>query len=505
VASNRAIATAAVLSIALHVALVLALRAPESASERTGTLPDLRLSIENPAERNVSHDEVGAVRQLAAQANPRGIVEKEPRSHRRPTGDAASGPDVSAPLIEGPLPDTRIEAVAPPLETPEVVATIADGVRTIPVRERQMLTDHVKEWSQSFEDADRRSSHMTWSDHGHRYTADFQRIPATGDMDIERVVVEVTTEEDGQLLKSRMQMKRLAFSHFTQLVDRWDREVQLHDDEVIGRFHSNTELVVGWDRKTTPRFLGEVTTAAHRFVIANAGSARAGRDIFRGGLETDVQPIALPGYRRVFDGARPGTSARTVSLERDTRILFYADGSAGYRASEFEEPETRIAIGDSPLYLLGAPKARLFVQGVVHGTVLVHSFEDIVITGSLTYLGQREATQDSADCLGLAADRDIVIAEQEVTGPGDLRVDAAIYARRRFVVRDLNRGGPATLDIYGSLSAGTIAATEPRYATRVAYDPRFERVRPPGFPMTDRYELEAWDGQWEAAQGESDR
>jgi hypothetical protein len=28
------------------------------------------------------------------------------------------------------------------------------------------------------------------------------------------------------------------------------------------------------------------------------------------------------------------------------------------------------------------------------------------------------------------------------------------------------------------------------------FDPRFEFVRPPGFPQTDRFEVHAWDGTW---------
>ncbi len=43
---------------------------------------------------------------------------------------------------------------------------------------------------------------------------------------------------------------------------------------------------------------------------------------------------------------------------------------------------------------------------------------------------------------------------------------------------------------------GTISATEPRYATKIEYDSRFERQRPPGFPSTNRYEVEDWNGQW---------
>jgi hypothetical protein len=89
-----------------------------------------------------------------------------------------------------------------------------------------------------------------------------------------------------------------------------------------------------------------------------------------------------------------------------------------------------------------------------------------------------------------------VIATRRVTGPGDLKIDAAVYARDRFVVTDLMTNDRATLSIFGSLSAGSISASEPRYATRIKYDQRFERTRPPGYPMANSYEVESWDGHW---------
>ena len=43
-------------------------------------------------------------------------------------------------------------------------------------------------------------------------------------------------------MKTRLSLKRLAFSHFTQLVNHWDPNIRLHDDVIDGRFHSNTEI-----------------------------------------------------------------------------------------------------------------------------------------------------------------------------------------------------------------------------------------------------------------------
>jgi hypothetical protein len=132
----------------------------------------------------------------------------------------------------------------------------------------------------------------------------------------------------------------------------------------------------------------------------------------------------------------------------------------------------------------------------VAGKVLVFSPNRIVITGDLVYATDPERPDDGEDYLGLVSGRNVEIAEPSITGPGDLHIQGAIYAKGRFRVRHYRRRGNATLDIYGSLTAGSLTATEPRYATRIRFDPRLESRRPPGFPVTDRYELESWDAAW---------
>ena len=103
---------------------------------------------------------------------------------------------------------------------------------------------------------------------------------------------------------------------------------------------------------------------------------------------------------------------------------------------------------------------------------------------------------DADDYVGLVAEKTVEIAEPDVTGLGDLHVDASIYALRQFAVRDFRSRASGTLTIFGSLTAGSLTATEPRYATKVEFDPRLNNARPPSFPLTDRYELESWDGEW---------
>jgi len=148
------------------------------------------------------------------------------------------------------------------------------------------------------------------------------------------------------------------------------------------------------------------------------------------------------------------------------------------------------------VYFIAPRRATTFVKGVVAGRFLVYSAHRIVVEGDLVYAHDPRHEADSEDYLGLVCDKDIVIAPPAVTGPGDLHIQAALFAKRRIIVTDIDHPHPATLEIFGSLAAGSLTASEPRYATRVEYDWRFERLRPPGFPSTDRFAADEWNGRW---------
>jgi len=141
------------------------------------------------------------------------------------------------------------------------------------------------------------------------------------------------------------------------------------------------------------------------------------------------------------------------------------------------------------------------VRGTVSGIYTVYSPNDIEIEDDIVYLKDPRQTLVSRDYLALISGRDIRIAAGNVTGPGDLTVHAAVFARRRFFTEEVQHSKPATMFIYGSLTAGTILETEPRYATKLDYDKRFEYLRPASFPMTRRYEVDTWDQDWKEVQG----
>lgn len=342
------------------------------------------------------------------------------------------------------------------------------------------------------------ATQVSWEQEGKLYHAALALQPASSGIEFDHVIADVSAESGGRQFKTQIRLKRLAFSHYTQMIDRWDPMVQLHDDEVIGRFHVNSRFNLLYDRRTMPVFLGKVTTAASSFSTEASGRRRES-DIFRGGIETRAGRIELPEQLKPFDWAPREEKPRVHELGNDTRIRFFADGSYSWRDRNTDAAEYRNEPTQQPVYFIAVHGAALYVQGVVSGRILVYSPQRIIIEGNLTYAHDPRHAPDSPDYLGLVSDRYIEVASPYVTGPGDISVHGALFAGRRFVVRDIDNPRPATLRILGSLTAGSVSASEPRYAMRIEYDSRFERRRPPGFPSTNRFAAEDWDGQWREA------
>lgn len=341
---------------------------------------------------------------------------------------------------------------------------------------------------------------IEWEQDGKQYSAVLILQRANDGTALDRVFAEVSAAQRGQQFSTRVFLKRLPFSQFTHMVDEWDPMVQFHDDEIIGRVHSNSPFNLMYDSRTAPRFLGKVTTAARTFRTDSAGGRRGEADIFKGGIQTRAARIPLPEELQPFEWAPRDENARIHEFASDTSLKFFADGSYTRQTLGLPAAEHINEPSETPLYLIAKDGVTLYVKGVVAGKVLIYSPHRIVIEGSLTYARDPRESAESPDYLGLVCDKYITIAPPSVTGAGDLEIDAAIFAGRRFVVSDINSRRStrraAKLRIYGSLSAGSMSASEPRYATRFEYDSRFERRRPPGFPSTNQFEVDEWNGEW---------
>jgi len=532
---NRPMVWAGAFSALLHLLLLLTIGVAGFKSSAPPSLaPELRLYVEPADGRDTERDMAGPVERpaapitkpseevLASLAGTRSTPVRSPARQARPsapptpddtradstpsTGDSApeASPSAGSVSSDSPAAESAVITTVGVSDREEpaqsVAATQQQPHVAIGSAQQSMLARWIAQAAQGLQDANLTQARLSLQHQGRRYTAFLGRRPATDEMDIDRVKVEITSEENGKRLRTLLQLKRLAFSHFTQLVDDWDGEVQLHDDEIAGRFHSNSQIVLGYDR-VAPRLLGKVTTAAVGFRIANASGSRVMHEIFRGGIETKTARIVLPANFPSL-GRYPGSESTKVrSFAHATRVTFYSDGSYGWREIGADGPEQRQAVG-APHYIVGSRGTVIRVRGTVRGKVVVYSPEGIIVEGSLIYAHDPRSSPDADDYLGLISSKDVEIAPPNVTGPGDLEIHAAIYAKRRFVVTDEHAPGTAKLLIHGSLTAGSLSATEPRYATRYDFDRRFEQVRPPGFPVTNRYEVETWDAQWREAEAD---
>ncbi len=363
-------------------------------------------------------------------------------------------------------------------------------------KQKRMLTKKLKKWAENIAQMDFSDSTMVWDYKGKKYSAHFYRKPATDNMGIDKMLVQVKTEENGVALRTTMRMKRLAFSSFAQFVDYWDPWVALHNDQLEGRFHANSVINIDRSGQVVPKFYGKVTTASYEVKTSDTNPFFDEKSVFLGGIETGVKAIHLPRNFLPFLSDSTLSDEQCLHCDEDMQITFYRNGTVGWRPLRRAGNEHKVKIPDRPFYVFGTKKKELHLKGVVKGKVLVYSPGKIIIDDDLTYARHPEVSLVADDYLGIVSDKNVEIASPSVTGPGDLSIFASIYAKKRFVVKNRKGKDDATLFIYGSLTAGSLSATEPRYATKVLFDKRLERRRPPNFPMTDRYEVTSWNKNW---------
>ena len=249
-----------------------------------------------------------------------------PPSEQEPPPDPAEPPPVER-LVEA------LEPPAAPAATAEDVATaattpteptVAPG-RALESHEQHAVRRRLSSWTGRLSPEEPDAT-LTWREDGQEYTAVLRKAPAAADaMGMEQLAIELTTERDGERLVTELRMNRVAFSNFAQFIDRWDPQVEIHDDLIDGRFHSNSEIRVSRDRRVRPVFNGKVTLAASDVRTEGPGVLNR-RTMFPAGIETRVRRIVLPPRAATFE---PDIvpAERLKRLTRDSLITFHPDGS----------------------------------------------------------------------------------------------------------------------------------------------------------------------------------
>jgi hypothetical protein len=513
---NREITTTLAISAAIHLSIFFMFAAALFESgEDDADVPELSVQIETrdgpsspqfsdaalpvPAPEPIEEiiDDPGTSEQVVA-AEPMDLAPPVAQlAEQFPEQVAAVPADESGETADEVLITTDSSA-----EPAHVVAEVPKVAADVAPTEQTMLRKSVEKLARQMLETDSMERELSWQENGRQYTARVQRKPAPDSTGLEQVIAEIMTENEGKRMRTTLSLKRLAFSHFTQLVNNWDKNIRLHDDVIDGRFHSNSEIGLAFSKGVEPRFFGKVTTSAARLTDVPIGTRKRTREVFQGGTETRTERVTLP--RDMPDVVNGGDETDRHTFAVDTRIIFNPDGSFVWRAANGAGELQRAESSDRPRYLIGERGATLYVSGIVSGIFTVYSPGDIEIENDLVYAKDPRDVLISRDFLALIAGRDIKIASGRITGSGDLHIHAALFARQRFWIEAVANSRSGKLFILGSLTAGTIRETEPRYATQLDYDRRFEFLRPASFPMTRRFEVDSWDEDWEEVEGSRD-
>ncbi|WP_157885713.1 hypothetical protein [Pseudohongiella nitratireducens] len=318
--------------------------------------------------------------------------------------------------------------------------------------------------------------------------------PLSAAMQLPRHTVRLETEIDGKRVYSHAIIKEKAFSTYAHFIDRWDNDVYLSKDQIIGDFHVNSRIKLASSFNEQPTIHGRLTIGVNQFLTREFQNQNA----FLQGVQSGVGMIPMdrePLLSMLADIRQNET--RMHYFQGDTVLQFQRDGSVKWQSIDDETVAGLIAASEQPQVIINEGRNRFELSGEINGHFLVYSPHQILITGSLNYVNPTvgELTK-SSPLLGLVSRRSVEVASRFTTGSGNLRIDAAIYAARRFSVRRFDDMHQGILHIYGSLAAGSISATEPRFSTRIEKDPRLDSIRPPGFPLTGQTVLAEWDGVW---------
>ncbi|MGD2168285.1 MAG: hypothetical protein PVF63_09270, partial [Gammaproteobacteria bacterium] len=206
------------------------------------------------------------------------------RAEERLTDVPQAAPRRREPLRIESVPQDDMIAAGPQAlgPAPETVSMAAVEV--------EQLTAHITEWAESFAASAEPKAVRTWDDGDGALRAEVLRLPGD-ESGYDGAIVTISKVSGGRTYSTRVRMQRLGFSHYAQFVDRWDPEVQIHDDKIAGRFHSNSEISIQRSKDAQPTFLGKVTTA--RSINTSRSDRRIRRDqVFLGGLETRVRRVA---------------------------------------------------------------------------------------------------------------------------------------------------------------------------------------------------------------------
>jgi hypothetical protein len=266
-------------------------------------------------------------------------------------------------------------------------------------------------------------------------------------------------------------------------------------DSVFGPTHVQGTL------RTTgyPFFGGKVTTKN-----GVDSTTWSGHPIFNAGIETGVSIPLNKDYSKLRDKASSG--GRTFTGNDDLYLKFKGDSISWRRGTNPDTTSLLSAFAPNGAIVLNNSTGKVHVKGIVKGRYTVGAIDtggaargQVIIDDHIRYNTDPRTNPASTDMLGIVANRNITIADNNATGGGpDFTVMAALFSYAGAIdVENLGSRPLGYLYTYGGWTVEDIHATTNWPITNglsvnIRFDERFRTSAPPYFPTTKAYEILAW-------------
>ena len=293
-------------------------------------------------------------------------------------------------------------------------------------------------------------------------------------------------------------------------------------DTVWGRFHSNGTFNVMGD----PVFYGRVTSlnAYHEYTPGDTA-------IIYGSYQSGINiPMPNTSISNMLSAAAGGflLSNPNSGKAYDVYLTFNSNGTATYYTNLNSTPVTEPITSIAPNGVIFVQNGNLHVHGTVSGQVDVGAsgsstanYGSVFIDGNLECNSDPQSNPNSTDVIGVVAQNNVTVMGDNdfmnhyhngslaADPPINPTIEAAIYAQNGSFSA-YYQGTPyygvgtsyllstlGSVNVYGSISNYQIGVTsDPNirygYNAHYRFDPRFNNIAPPYFPLTGKYQILSW-------------
>jgi len=270
-------------------------------------------------------------------------------------------------------------------------------------------------------------------------------------------------------------------------------------DTVWGPVHSNHIL----HTNGSPVFYGKVTAKTG---ISPNPAAPGNNAHFYGGWEVGVDasvPTDMTHLIMAAVAGNGGAPVNTVSLYNQTLTLNFLSNGNVIRTVGTSPPDT-VALADiAPTGAIHSVRD-IHVYGVFNGQVTLHTTRNIWIDNDITYNTNPLTDPNCTSFLGLVADQNVVIADNQANN-NNVVIHANILAATGSMTAQNYAGRPVagTLTIVGSIAQASRGAIGTfgggggithGFSKRYYFDPRCQTISPPNYPFVRLLRLVSW---WE--------